>query len=244
MPKTLIIMPAYNEEAALPKTVASLQALPEDFEILVVNDGSRDRTGAVAEELARTSRLPMHVLHLPLNGGIGVAVQTGYLFAAKMGGYTYVIQFDADGQHDVSSLSELVAHCESENWDMCIGSRFLNPQSSEFKSTFARRLGIRFFTGLIRFLSGVRVTDPTSGLRCAGPRAWMRFAKSYPEDYPEPETLYWCIRNKLRVGEIPVAMHMRQGGVSSIRLWQSVYYMLKVTLAILLDWLRPKEHDA
>src|SRR5262245_32648106 len=128
MPRTLIVMPAYNEEAALPRTVASLQSLPEDFEILVVNDGSRDRTGAVADEIARTSRRPMHVLHLPLNGGIGVAVQTGYLFAAKMGGYTYVIQFDADGQHDVSSLAQLVAHCETENWDMCVGSRFLDPQ--------------------------------------------------------------------------------------------------------------------
>src|SRR5262245_43844524 len=130
MPKTLIVMPAYNEEAALPKTVDSLQSLPDDFEILVVNDGSRDRTGVVAEELAQTSRLPMHVLHLPLNGGIGVAVQTGYLFAAKMGGYTYVIQFDADGQHDVGSLQQLVAKCEAEQLDMCVGSRFLDPRAS------------------------------------------------------------------------------------------------------------------
>jgi hypothetical protein len=241
MNKTLIVMPAYNEEAALPRTVASLQILPPGFEILVVNDGSRDRTGAVAEELARTSRLPMHVLHLPLNGGIGVAVQTGYLFAAKTEEYRYVIQFDSDGQHDVDSLPKLVAQCETEQLDMCIGSRFLDPQGEGFKSTFARRFGIRFFAGLIRLLSGVRVTDPTSGLRCAGPRVWSRFAKYYPEDYPEPETLSWCLRHRLRVGELAVRMHARQGGVSSIRLRQSAYYMLKVTLAILLDWLRPKE---
>jgi glycosyltransferase involved in cell wall biosynthesis len=241
--KHLIVMPAYNEEAALPQTVAALQSLPPGFEILIVNDGSRDRTAAVAEELARTSRVPLHAVHLPLNGGIGVAVQTGYLFAVKMGVYKYVIQFDSDGQHDVDALPKLVAKCEAENLDMCIGSRFLDPQGTGFKSTFSRRIGIRFFSRLISLLSGVRVTDPTSGLRCAGPRVWVRFAKFYPEDYPEPETLSWCLRNKLRVGELPVTMHERQGGVSSIRLRQGVYYMLKVTLAILLDWLRPREVD-
>ena len=103
-----------------------------------------------------------------------------------------------------------------------------------------RRLGIRFFAWLIRMLGGQRVTDPTSGLRLAGPRAWSRFARHYPEDYPEPETLYWCVRSGLKVGEVPVRMHARQGGVSSIRLRQSVYYMLKVTIAILLDRLRGK----
>ena len=244
MNKTLVVMPAYNEEAALPHTVATLQALPPGFDILIVNDGSRDRTGTVAEELARTSRPPVHVLHLPLNGGIGVAVQTGYLFAAKMGQYKYVIQFDADGQHDVDALAKLVAQSEAGQLDMCIGSRFLDPKAAGFKSTFSRRIGIRFFARLIRLLSGVRVTDPTSGLRCAGPRAWTRFARTYPEDYPEPETLAWCLRNGLKVAELPVTMHARQGGVSSIRLWQSLYYMLKVTLAILLDWLRPQEVEA
>jgi glycosyltransferase involved in cell wall biosynthesis len=240
--KNLIILPAYNEEEALPKTVANLQGLPDNFELLVINDGSLDQTGKVAEHLARTSRLPLHVIHLPVNCGIGVAVQTGYLFAAQRAGFTYVIQFDADGQHDAAAIPALVAECEAKNLDLCVGSRFLVLDRPNFRSTFVRRLGIRFFARLIGTLSGVRVTDPTSGLRCAGPRAWMSFARRYPEDYPEPEALFWCARNRLRVGEVPVHMNERQGGITSIRYLRTIYYMLKVSLAILVDRLRAKEH--
>ncbi|MCC6421393.1 MAG: glycosyltransferase family 2 protein [Gemmataceae bacterium] len=239
--KTLLVIPAYNEEEALPHTVADLQQLPDGYEILVVNDGSRDRTGAVAHVLARTSRLPLHVVELAVNGGIGVAVQTGYLFAARHEGYDYVIQFDADGQHPAESIPALVEACEREGLDVCIGSRFLGEQGDGFRSSFTRRLGIRFFCRLIGFLSGTRVTDPTSGFRCAGPRAWRSFARQYPEDYPEPESLFWCLRNRLRFGEIPVRMRDRQGGVSSIRLWRTVYYMLKVSFSILFDRLRAVE---
>ncbi len=233
------MMPAYNEEAALPATVAALDRLPDGFEILVVNDGSTDRTGAVAARL--TSRLPIHVLHLPVNSGIGVAVQTGYRFAAARGGYGYVIQFDSDGQHDAGSIVPLVERCRRDGLDLCIGSRFLGPDAGGFRSTALRRVGIRFFAGLISALSGTRVTDPTSGLRCAGPRAWRRFADHYPEDYPEPESLFWCARNGLRVGEVPVTMFERQGGVSSIRRLRTAYYMTKVTLAIVFDRLRGQE---
>ena len=218
--KNLIIIPAYNEEEALPKTIAGLQTLPDDFEILIVNDGSLDGTGQVAEGLAAASRLKLTVINLPLNSGIGVAMQTGYLFAAKAGYFAYAIQFDADGQHDADSLAALVRECESRGLDLCIGSRFLAARGESFRSTFSRRVGIRFFSRLISLLSGVRVTDPTSGFRCAGERAWRCFAARYPEDYPEPESLFWCARNRLKVGEIPVRMHARQGGVSSIRNWE------------------------
>jgi glycosyltransferase involved in cell wall biosynthesis len=239
--KNLVVVPAYNEEGSLPDTIAKLQALPEDFELLVVNDGSTDFTSQLAHELTATSRLVMHVVDLPLNGGIGAAVQTGYLFAAAAQKYDYVIQFDADGQHDVGSIVALVEACERNDWDLCIGSRFLPQEADGFQSTFPRRMGIRFLSALIRLLSGVGVTDPTSGFRCAGPRAWMDFAQQYPDDYPEPESLYWCLRNRLRVGEIPVVMFARQQGVSSIGSLRAVYYMVKVTLAILIDGLRPKE---
>ncbi len=237
----LIVIPAYNEEEALPHTVADLQCLPDGYEILVVNDGSRDRTGAVARDLARTSRIPVHVVDLPINGGIGVAVQTGYLFAVRHPRYDYVIQFDADGQHPAESIPALVAACERDGLDVCIGSRFLNGDGGGFQSSFTRRLGIRFFSRLIGFLSGTRVTDPTSGFRCAGPRAWRSFARQYPEDYPEPESLFWCLRNRLRFGEVAVTMRDRQGGVSSIRMWRTVYYMLKVSFSILFDRLRAVE---
>ena len=239
--KDLIVLPAYNEQDSLPRTIAALGNLSDDFELLVVNDGSTDRTGQVARQLAGSSRLPLHVIDLPINGGIGVAVQTGYLFAQQTGRYRYVIQFDADGQHDADSIPRLIAECRRANLDICIGSRFLSGGTDAFRSTLLRRMGIRFFAGLISLLSGTRVTDPTSGFRCAGPRAWGEFARNYPDDYPEPESLYWCLRNRLRVGEIPVVMHERNGGASSIKTARAVYYMLKVTLAIVTDRLRPYE---
>lgn len=239
--KHLIVMPAYNEQDSLPRTIAALKSLPDAYELLVVNDGSTDGTGQVARQLAQSSRLPLHVIDLPINGGIGVAVQTGYLFAQQTGLYQYVVQFDADGQHDADSIPALIAECRRADLDVCIGSRFLRGGAGAFCSTPLRRLGIRFFAWLISLLSGVRVTDPTSGFRCAGPRAWREFARNYPDDYPEPESLYWCLRNRLRVGEIPVVMYERNGGVSSIKTARAVYYMLKVTLAIVTDRLRPYE---
>lgn len=240
--KNLVVIPAFNEEAALPRTVATLERLPDDFEVLIVNDGSSDATASIADKLAATSTGRIHIVHLPQNSGIGVAVQTGYLFAEQHAGYQYVIQFDADGQHEAEDIPALVAACESHNLDLCVGSRFLEVREGSFQSTRLRRVGIRFFARLISLLTGVRVTDPTSGFRCAGPRAWQRFARFYPEDYPEPESLFWCVRNHLRVGEISSRMHERQGGVSSIRYLSSGYYMLKVTVAILLDWVRAREH--
>jgi glycosyltransferase involved in cell wall biosynthesis len=237
----LIVIPAFNEEEALPQTVARLQRLPAGFEILVVNDGSTDRTKDVANALVAASRLPLHVAHLPVNCGIGVAVQTGYRFAVIDGGYRYVIQFDADGQHDADYLSALVEQADREGLDLCVGSRFLRDFGPGSRSTFSRRIGIRFFAWLIGVMSGAKVTDPTSGFRCLGPRAWRRFADSYPEDYPEPESLFWCARNGLKVGELPVRMFERQGGVSSIRKLKAAYYMVKVSLAILFDRIRGSE---
>jgi glycosyltransferase involved in cell wall biosynthesis len=238
--RCLIVIPAYNEQEALPKTLASLETLPDYFDILVVNDGSRDRTREVAESAALASNRTVHVATLPINSGIGIAVQTGYVFASKTSAYKYVIQFDADGQHDVASLTRLVEECESKELDLCIGSRFID--SVGFQSSFHRRIGIRFFAWIIWLLSGVRVSDPTSGLRCAGPPVWTRFARHYPEDFPEPESLFWCARNRLKIGEIPVIMHDRQGGVSSLQHhWKPIYYMIKVTMAIFLDRLRRTE---
>ena len=239
--RNLIVIPAYNEEEALPQTVARLQRLPAGFEVLVVNDGSKDRTKDIANALVHTSRLPLHVAHLPVNCGIGVAVQTGYRFAAADGGYSYVIQFDADGQHDADYLPALVERADREGLDLCVGSRFIRDFGPGSRSTFSRRIGIRFFAWLIGLMSGARVTDPTSGFRCLGPRAWRRFADSYPEDYPEPESLFWCARNGLKVGELPVRMFERQGGVSSIRKLKAAYYMVKVSLAIVFDRIRGSE---
>ncbi len=233
----LVLVPAYNEEAAIAATIAGLQSLPDGYEVLVVNDGSSDRTGAEAERAATASRRPVRVVHLPTNGGIGVAVQTGYLYALHAGRYEYVIQCDGDGQHDPAFIPRLVEECRRRNLDLCIGSRFLDCTGGD-RSTCLRRVGIGVFVRLIGLLTGVRLTDPTSGLRCAGPAAWRRFARHYPEDYPEPESLHWCLRNRLAVGEVAVRMRSRATGVSSIRSWRSAFYMLKVSLAILIDRLR------
>jgi glycosyltransferase involved in cell wall biosynthesis len=238
----LIIIPAFNEEEALGKTVSRLEKLPENYEILIVNDGSTDRTATVAERLSSDCKRPLHVVHLPVNCGIGVAVQTGYRFAAIEGRFHCVVQFDADGQHDSDYIEGLVSRCVDEGMDICVGSRFIRNFGPGSRSTFSRRIGIRFFAGLIGAMSGTKVTDPTSGFRAAGPKAWKRFAESYPEDYPEPESLFWCARNKLNVGELPVRMFERQGGVSSIRKFKSVYYMVKVSLAILFDRIRGAEY--
>jgi glycosyltransferase involved in cell wall biosynthesis len=242
--RNLIVIPAFNEEEALPKTVARLQQLPAGYEILVVNDGSKDRTKDVANALAQASRLALHVAHLPVNCGIGVAVQTGYRFAVADGGYRYVLQFDADGQHDAEYIAALVDAADRNELDLCVGSRFIHDFGPGSRSTFSRRIGIRFFAWLIGLMSGTKVTDPTSGFRCLGPRAWRRFADSYPEDFPEPESLFWCARNRLRVGELPVRMFERQGGVSSIRRLKAAFYMVKVSLAILFDRLRGSELPA
>jgi glycosyltransferase involved in cell wall biosynthesis len=236
--KNLVIIPAFNEEQALPGVVAELETLPPDYDWLIVNDGSSDGTRAVADRLAQSRR--GHVVHLPVNSGIGVAVQTGYLFAASRGDYDYIIQFDGDGQHDAGYVERLVATCRLRNLDLCIGSRFLECDDG-FRSTATRRAGIRLFRLLIGALTGAVVTDPTSGFRCAGRRAWSSFAVRYPDDYPEPESLFWCVRNGLRVGETPVRMRERRGGVSSIRRLKAAYYMLKVSTAIVIDRLRPQE---
>ncbi|QEL18370.1 glycosyltransferase family 2 protein [Limnoglobus roseus] len=233
----LVLIPAYNEEGAIAATVAGLQSLPAGYELVVVNDGSTDRTGEEAERAAAASRLPARVLHLPTNGGIGVAVQTGYRYARHTGRYEFVIQCDGDGQHDPAFIPTLVEECRRRNLDLCIGSRFLDRTGGD-RSTRLRRMGIGMFVRLIVLLAGVRLTDPTSGFRCAGPAAWRRFAESYPEDYPEPESLHWCLRNRLAVGEVAVRMRSRAAGVSSIRSWRSAFYMLKVSLAILIDRLR------
>lgn len=237
--KQLVIIPAFNEERTLAGVLADLQSLPDSYEIVVINDGSQDRTAEVAAEAAAGSRLPIHRIDLPFNGGIGVAVQTGYRYALRERRFDYVIQFDADGQHDPGCIEMLVAACRANGFDLCIGSRFAAEQRG-FRSTFWRRVGIRFLSWLIRVLSNVEVTDPTSGLRCAGPRAWTRFAAFYPDDYPEPEAVFWCARNRLSIGELPVQMRERQAGVSSVR---RPYYIVKVSLAILVDRLRLKEYS-
>lgn len=227
--KVLMILPAYNEEETILSTVGQIQTaqLPQELEVdyVVINDGSSDAT----ERICRENHI--RCISLVQNLGIGGAVQTGYLYAA-LEGYDIAVQFDGDGQHDIRSLASLTAPIAAGECDFTVGSRFLDG-SSTFRSSAFRRIGISYLSLLIRLLTGHRIADVTSGYRAAGRSALEYLARSYPVDYPEPESLVHLFKQGFRVQEVPVNMFQRSAGRSSISPLRSVYYMIKVTLAIL-----------
>ncbi|MBQ9347760.1 MAG: glycosyltransferase family 2 protein [Oscillibacter sp.] len=224
--KTLVIIPAWNEEDNLLNTVRDLQENGEKIDLLVVNDCSTDGTAA----LLRENGIPF--LDLPVNLGIGGGVQSGYRYALERG-YDIAVQFDGDGQHMGAYLSALLAPIQAGRADYTIGSRFLEGEG--FQSSALRRLGIRFLSGLIDALCGVKVLDATSGMRAVNRDLIALFAADYPQDYPEPEAILAAGLRGYRVEEVPVRMRERQGGVSSINPVRSVYYMIKVSLALVLS---------
>ncbi len=226
MSKTLIIIPAYNESENIVETVRNIQNTVPDIDYIVINDCSKDNT----LQLLRDNNL--NHINLPVNLGIGGAVQTGYRYAME-NGYDYAVQVDGDGQHDVSYLYGMLEKIEEEHADMVIGSRFI--ENEGFQSTFMRRVGITYFTHLIHGLTKKTVTDPTSGFRLVNRDVITLFANDYPRDYPEPESIVHLLNRNKKVIEVPVVMKERQGGVSSIRALNSVYYMIKVSLAILIE---------
>ncbi|MGC4234456.1 MAG: glycosyltransferase family 2 protein [Niabella sp.] len=231
--RLLIVIPSYNEEAALPKLLDELKTvvpLPGfEWVPLVVNDCSKDNT----ENVAR--RCGVHVLSLINNLGIGGAVQAGIKYAAR-NGFDYVLQMDGDGQHPPDQVNKLLQAVVDTNADVVIGSRFLSGEG--FQTSFWRRLGIRYFHWLNRLLSGKNIYDSTSGFRLLGKRAIALATVYYPDDYPEPESLVFFSRAGLQIREVPVIMRQRQGGVSSIGKFSSVYYMIKVTLSMFLSYIR------
>ena len=177
----------------------------------------------------------MNYVDLSVNLGIGGAVQTGYIYACQQG-YDLAVQFDGDGQHDAAYLEQMAQVLVETGSNMVIGSRFIEREG--FQSSGLRRVGIRYFSMLIRLLTGVRVTDPTSGMRMVDREVMRIYAASYPKDYPEPESVMAILRMKKKVTEIPVVMRQREEGTSSIGGVRSVYYMIKVTLAVLMERLR------
>lgn len=223
-PKILVIIPAYNEEKSIVSVVESVAGAGYDY--VVVNDGSTDSTLRICREHG------INVVDLKCNLGIGGAVQTGHKYA-RMHGYDVDIQFDGDGQHDVAYIPALLEGIRSGN-DLVVGSRFLADGVSSFRSTFMRRVGIAWLSKLLRLVTGQRFTDPTSGFRACGPRAIELFARFYPVDYPEPESIAEAHRKGFAISEVPVSMNERVAGESSIHKLSSIYYMVKVTLAILI----------
>ncbi len=223
--RTLVIIPAFNEARSLPGVVAAVRRHAPACDLCVIDDGSTDGTAASAAQLGVT------VLRSPLNLGIGGAVQLGYLWARDHG-YDAAVQVDGDGQHEPSCLAALLAPVERDEAELVVGSRFLG--GSGFRSTAVRRAGIRYLCALLRVRCNARVTDPTSGFRAAGRRALELFAADYPSDYPEPESIALAVRAGLRVREVPVTMRERQHGRSSIDAWRTLYYLVKVSLALLI----------
>lgn len=225
----MIIIPAFNESTNLIHVVNDIKENAPDFDYIIINDCSTDDT----EEICKVNNF--NYVSLPINLGIGGAMQTGYKFALRHG-YEIAVQFDGDGQHDASYISLLLNTMKEKGADMAIGSRFINKEG--FQSSLTRRIGIRFFEKIISGTTGKKITDATSGFRMVNQNIIKLFCVYYPKDYPEPESIVSVLRNGYKIEEAPVLMRERIGGTSSIVNFKAVYYMIKVTLAIIIDKLK------
>jgi glycosyltransferase involved in cell wall biosynthesis len=234
MRRNLAIVPAFNEAEAISGAVVAIHEQAPDFEVLVVDDGSIDATA----ERARNAGAK--VLRMPFNVGIGGAMQCGYMYALEHG-YEVAVQVDGDGQHDPGHIHDLLDRLHGDpDLNMVTGSRFLDPAEEGYRSSATRRMGIRIFSHVVSWITGQQVTDPTSGFRMTSRRGIELFARDYPHDYPEVEAILLMHAHRLRSCEIPVQMRPRLTGESAISSTQSVYYMVKVLLAVFVGLFRRK----
>ncbi len=230
MSKVLLIIPAYDEDASILRTCQGIIDYNKEhhthYDFIVINDSSNDSTGQILDE----AKLP-HIDHI-YNLGIGGAMQTGYKYARDYG-YDIAVQFDGDGQHDISYVADLIRPIQDDEASLVIGSRFIT-NSGHFRSTFARRIGIKIISDYMKLLTHRRITDTTSGFRACNHQLIATFAQDYPSEYPEPVTTTFCLLRHDRVVEVPVKMNAREAGSSSIRTWKNVYYMINVFLTLLV----------
>lgn len=231
--KILVIVPAYNEEASIGTVVRRIKSDMPDADIVVVNDGSTDATSQNAVKAGTM------VLDLPFNLGIGGAMQTGYIFAHQ-NSYDIAVQIDADGQHDSGYIRRLIDPIVHNHADMAIGSRYVD--KTDYKSSFVRKAGTTFFSKLVCFLTGQQVKDATSGFRVVNKKIIEYFAQYYPTDYPEVDVLVKLYKKNFRVIEIAVQMHKRHSGKSSITPVRSIYYMVKVSLSVLIGIIKSADN--
>lgn len=225
MKKVLIIVPAYNEEENIENVIQAIRKCEIEVDFIIVNDCSTDETKNILK------KNNVEYLDFPVNLGIGGAVQAGYQYAYQKG-YEVAVQFDGDGQHDISYIKNIVEPIMSGEADYVVGSRYIDKNG--FQSTFLRRLGIKFLSMQIKICTGNTIKDVTSGYRAVNKKYIKIFANEYAQDYPEPEALVLASHLGARIKEIPVVMHERIGGKSSIAGLNSLYYMIKVTLAIII----------
>ena len=229
--RTIAIVPARNEAECIGGVVEGIKEFDASCEVLVVDDGSTDRTAAHAR------RAGARVVSLPFNLGIGGAVQTGFKLAYDEG-FDVAVRLDGDGQHIAGELPKLLSPIRDGAADIVVGSRFAG--ATEYRPPFARRMGIKLFAGVVSLLTRQRVTDTTSGFQACNRKAIRLFAADYPHDYPEVEATVMVVKNRLRLAEVPVKMREREAGRSSIGGIWSVYYAIKVLLAVLMAVSRRK----
>jgi glycosyltransferase involved in cell wall biosynthesis len=227
--RRIAIVPALNEERSIAGVIAEIRAADPEFDVIVIDDGSTDRTSAIAAENGA------HVITLPFNLGIGGAVQTGYQYARDHD-FDLAVQVDGDGQHDPSEIAKLLEPILDARADMVVGTRFA--EGGGYRGTRLRRIGIHLFAAIVSLMVRARVTDTTSGFRAVNRKAIRLFAADYPHDYPEVEATVLLARHRLRMVEVPVQMRVRETGASSITAFQSVYYMVKVLLALFIGLFR------
>jgi glycosyltransferase involved in cell wall biosynthesis len=229
----VIVVPAYNESATITDVLDRIRVATPGWDVVVIDDGSTDDTSQNARAAG------VAVIRMPFNLGIGGAVQAGFTYALE-NGYQRMVQIDGDGQHDPTQLERLAAAMDADPaLDMVCGSRFLTDEH-RYPAPISRRTGIHIFAFLLSRLVGQRITDPTSGFRLYNRRAIRLFASDYPHDYPEVEAVLMLHHNSLRMREVPVRMHARGGGASSITSGKSAYYMLKVLLALFVGLFRAR----
>jgi len=231
--KIIAIVPAYNEQDSIVSVIKDIKSVNSTWDIVIVNDGSKDNTKEVAESTGQA-----FVINLVTNLGIGGAVQTGFKFAND-NGYDIAFQFDGDGQHLANEIPKILNPIVNKQYDFIIGSRFTEYHDG-WKSSFLRRTGISFFRLLNSLIIKQKITDNTSGFRAYNKKAIRFLSTNYPQDYPEPENVIMMGKNGFKIGEVFTLMQERTGGTSSISLTGGIYYMVKVTLAILMTALRPK----
>ncbi len=221
--KILIIIPVYNEGNNIEKVISRLKENAPYVDYIVVNDCSSDNTVSLCKKNG------FHYISLPVNLGIGGGVQAGYLYALEHN-YDIAIQMDGDGQHDAKYIEKVLKPILEDQADIVIGSRFLLKEG--FQSSKLRRTGINFLSFLIKLCSGTRVKDVTSGFRAVNKKFIKIYSQEYPQDYPEPEAIIAGAFHGGRIREVPVVMHERESGSSSIHSWKIIYYMIKVSIAI------------
>ena len=230
--KTLIIIPAYNEEECIEKVVNKVIDTVKNVDVLVVNDGSTDNTYNEAK------KTKAKVVSLPMNLGVGGAVQTGFLYA-YYNDYDYAFQIDGDGQHEPKYINQMLESLKKDECDMIIGSRFI--EKTSYDQTFMRKLGNNILSFFIKIFTGRKIYDTTSGFRGVNKNIIKKFALNYPYDYPEPDTNLQVLLDRKRVIEIPVEMNKRQTGKSFASPLKSAWYMIKVTLALFIARIRKRK---